>query len=253
MQRCSPTDMLAAERPIPGPGGGPPEDRVESAYRALIAEREPAEVRLLYDLLRSKYCRIQRLAGVGGPPLEPTVDDLLADLLPGQALREAALADNPPELWVDLVRTVGSASFRPGQLSVLAARIRGVPEGTAQDLAAELAHGAAPDRFGLWTRWVWNPQRGTGALRGLVSDPPADVEQLQVELGRIRFALARLGASSSTFAYVDLLLAFELERAMDRFVRGAFRGGGIESLLPAGGDTAAMILRVRGGYLRARR
>src|SRR5436309_7022802 len=32
------------------------------------------------------------------------------------------------------------------------------------DLPSELLHFTAPDRWWLWTRWMWDPRAGTGAL-----------------------------------------------------------------------------------------
>ena len=32
------------------------------------------------------------------------------------------------------------------------------------DLPSELLHFTAPDRWWLWTRWIWDPRAGTGAL-----------------------------------------------------------------------------------------
>lgn len=38
------------------------------------------------------------------------------------------------------------------------------------DLASELLHYALPGRYWLWTRWMWNPQNGSGALRLVTLD-----------------------------------------------------------------------------------
>ncbi len=47
----------------------------------------------------------------------------------------------------------------------------GVAErGEEIDLAGELLHYVFPDRWWLWTRWVWNPRTRTGALRLLITE-----------------------------------------------------------------------------------
>lgn len=38
------------------------------------------------------------------------------------------------------------------------------------DLAGELLHFVHPDRFWLWTRWMWDPEAETGALRLVTMD-----------------------------------------------------------------------------------
>jgi len=42
------------------------------------------------------------------------------------------------------------------------------------DLASELLHFTAPDRYWLWTRWIWDPTTRTGAL-GLVTTEESDL------------------------------------------------------------------------------
>lgn len=38
------------------------------------------------------------------------------------------------------------------------------------DLPGELLHFTFPDQYWLWTRWLWNPDTGTGALRLVTTD-----------------------------------------------------------------------------------
>lgn len=40
-----------------------------------------------------------------------------------------------------------------------------LPSSRSFDLAGELLHFSDPSRYWLWTRWVWEPRSGTGALR----------------------------------------------------------------------------------------
>ncbi len=40
----------------------------------------------------------------------------------------------------------------------------------AADLPGELLHFLEPDRYWLWTRWVWDPEADTGALRLVTTD-----------------------------------------------------------------------------------
>lgn len=43
-------------------------------------------------------------------------------------------------------------------------RLDGVNPNTRTDIASELLHFTFPDRYWLWTRWMWNPRTRTGAL-----------------------------------------------------------------------------------------
>ena len=42
--------------------------------------------------------------------------------------------------------------------------------GPVFDLSAELLHFTAPDRYWLWTRWIWDPDARTGALALVTTD-----------------------------------------------------------------------------------
>lgn len=52
--------------------------------------------------------------------------------------------------------------------------VEGVERGMAVALASECLHFADPGRFWLWTHWIWNPAKGTGAL-ALVTQKEADL------------------------------------------------------------------------------
>ena len=46
--------------------------------------------------------------------------------------------------------------------------------GSGFDLPSELLHFTEPDRYWLWTRWIWDPDTRTGAL-GLVTTDGLDL------------------------------------------------------------------------------
>ena len=46
----------------------------------------------------------------------------------------------------------------------------GAPAGPLFDLPAELLHFTSPDRYWLWTRWIWGPGARTGALALVTTD-----------------------------------------------------------------------------------
>jgi hypothetical protein len=50
--------------------------------------------------------------------------------------------------------------------------IRGIDVKSARDLAAELLHFTFPERWVLWTSWIWDPTSETGAVVFLKEEPP---------------------------------------------------------------------------------
>jgi len=68
------------------------------------------------------------------------------------------------------------ARASPGErLESFAAALDGVESGMAISLGSEILHFTEPRRYWLWTPWLWNPQKRTGALALVLRD--------QVELG----------------------------------------------------------------------
>lgn len=64
--------------------------------------------------------------------------------------------------------------------------VAGVP-GIGFDLPAELLHFTYPDRYWLWTKWMWDPRNGTGALK-LVT-----IEELDLQGGGVGETYMRVG------------------------------------------------------------
>lgn len=71
---------------------------------------------------------------------------------------------------------------------------RGVAESTGFDLGSELLHFSDPDRYWLWTRWMWNPESETGSLPLIV------MEEVDIDGGSISETYQRIGLA---MAFVD--------------------------------------------------
>jgi len=78
-------------------------------------------------------------------------DAILASLGSGGFGRAAA----------DLVGGTGSISER---FDAFAGSLQGY-EDRGSDIAGELLHWSDPDRYWLWTKWMWDPRTETGSLR----------------------------------------------------------------------------------------
>ncbi|GBE25380.1 hypothetical protein BMS3Bbin02_01665 [bacterium BMS3Bbin02] len=104
---------------------------------------------------------------------------LYADMSPGARLEEfAALIDN-----------IG----------------RDLPAGTGHDLGSELLHFTDPDRYWLWTRWMWNPLTKTGAL------PLVVMEEVDLDGGSIAETYRRIGIAMAFLDGVGEAAGFRTE------------------------------------------
>ncbi len=66
-------------------------------------------------------------------------------------------------------------------------RLEGFPPSVRYDLGSELLHYTDPERYWLWTRWVWDPQTRTGAL------PLVTMEEYDLEGATVGDTYLRVG------------------------------------------------------------
>lgn len=121
----------------------------------------------------------------------------------------------------------------------------------AWDFAAELLHFRAPENYPLMTRWVWDPNTVSGALREFVRGNdtmrhiPIDDRPGTFEGARVWFAeqLAALGFYRDVHFIVDLLLA----QAYGDYVRAMASGMGILNAdFGAKNDPAELLVKLLG-------
>lgn len=74
-----------------------------------------------------------------------------------------------------------------GRFQAFHDRLRGLPESLRFDLPSELLHYTDPERYWLWTRWVWDPSTRTGAL------PLVTMEEYDLDGGSAGETYLRVG------------------------------------------------------------
>jgi uncharacterized protein YqcC (DUF446 family) len=126
-------------------------DRKSVALRDLLSgEPSLLDRAALRQVLRWVFATRRRadqiLDSIGPQPLATAIAGLL-------------VADDPVEDRID--RFDGALTGRAA-LTALA--------GSGFDLPAELLHFTSPDRYWLWTRWMWDPDARTGALALVTTD-----------------------------------------------------------------------------------
>jgi hypothetical protein len=76
---------------------------------------------------------------------------------------------SPEELAVGIDDLLHGSDLLPERFDAFQRMLAGLPH-VAADLPGELLHFLDPDRYWLWTRWVWDPVPDTGALRLVLSE-----------------------------------------------------------------------------------
>jgi hypothetical protein len=118
---------------------------------------------------------------------------------------------------VDLVQDMGDTSTTDTRLAAFGRRLGAASqERWVRDLAAELLHNIAPERYPLMTRWVWDAAVNTGVLREIWFAEDVDHVRIEAPDGYATFLtlreelsrfLTQNGFFRDILCYVDLLCA----------------------------------------------
>ncbi len=126
-----------------------------------------AELDAIAGELEIKHQRVRALVGRPrpGPLAESELRALLRSIFSTRRrvgeLLEGVGAQTLAAWIADLLHGAGPVEAR---FQTFYDRLTGVPESVRYDLASELLHYTEPERYWLWTRWVWDPTTRTGAL-----------------------------------------------------------------------------------------
>ncbi len=225
--------------------------KVASAWERWVVPCGSEPINRLETLLERKFAEGQQLGRLPDAEFGARWTVFLDAIVSTRPYRPAIVEATDARRIRSLVEKVRAGGFSARDLPALADELSGAPRDVRIDVAAELLHAAAPDRSGLLTRWVWNPERGTGILAEFVAPGPTRFPEVQARLGEIRLELAALGFPSATFASVDILLALAYSVRLSEATDRSFQGGGMESLLPGTLGLASMVLGVRRWIVRA--
>lgn len=119
----------------------------------------------LHGLLRTVFATRRRagkiLAGIGAAELKTAITQLLYETDPVET-RFQLFVDRMTGFVGDvrMLRPKKSSDSRAKQSAEQAA----LEENVFCDLASELLHYTNPAEYWLWTRWIWDPKAGTGAM-----------------------------------------------------------------------------------------
>lgn len=120
----------------------------------------------------------------------------------------------------------------------------------AVDFSREVLHFVAPQRFPLWTRWIWNPERGTGALTYVLRDGVKPGQDPAEVLGELRQVLDTFGLQTGDFVPTAVFTVYSYVRYLDYTTLLAIDKK-VAGLLPTHLGTTAMVMGLK-DFLRVR-
>jgi hypothetical protein len=198
--------------------------RLRRAFANLVASAEATGgVERYVTALALKASLFEELLGKGhiDQLTETEFLDLAAFITPARRRIGAWLAENSFDALVPrLKRLLDGWSDTAGADDRIARFVATFPTDRAhrwaRDLAAEVLHFTAPDRYPLMTRWVWDAGVGTGVLREIWHADDVDAAVITAPDGYATFAVLRdelegfitgEGVFRDLPFYVDLLMS----------------------------------------------
>lgn len=158
--------------------------------RETLQQIGPAELDAIAEELARKHAGFRALLGASRRTAlaEPELRRLLRSVFAtrrrvGELLARpgaAALAS-----WIEAL--LRGREPLPARFQAFCDRLADAPESVRYDLAAELLHYVEPERYWLWTRWVWDPRTRTGAL------PLVTMEEYDLDAPSLGEAYLRVG------------------------------------------------------------
>lgn len=180
--------------------------RMDRADLAQMTGRLEAKSRWVHDLLEP-----DRLAGLGQEHLYSLLRSFFPSRRRARAIVEVVGVEELKGALGHLVEGPGTLGERVEAFD----RVLFDFEEVTVDLAWEVLHLYQPERWWLWTRWMWNTRTETGALRLVTaddvdlygSDAPATYAKVGAALAVVHDTVRALGLVDDSPFAVDVFLA----------------------------------------------
>jgi hypothetical protein len=180
----------------------------EEFMRETLEKVSRDELLSVAELLDAKGAGFRALLGQPGQPRSLDRGDLRRVLRSIFATRRKAdaILDSvgPDRLGAAIDDLLHGASLVPERFRVFDAVMADHPD-PGFDLPSELLHFTFPDRWWLWTRWMWDPRAGTGSLP-LVTTEEFELDAADRGEGYLRVgeAMAFVNETGKAVGFTDL-------------------------------------------------
>jgi len=115
-----------------------------------------------------------------------------------------------------------------------------------EDMAKEIIHFIEPQKYPLWTRWLWNPKRNSGSITYILKDGVTLKNERDYfnAVSELKEVLSIFGLPSPNYYYTSIFLVYSYVRYVDYATLLAVdrKGGG---LYPSHLSTTAMVLGLK--------
>lgn len=124
--------------------------------------------------------------------------------------------------------------------------LRGMKKEDMEDMAKEIIHLLEPERYPLWTRWIWNKTKNTGSITYILREGInlREEKDFLESVKELRSLLSIFGFDTGNFYSTSIFLVYAYVRYLDYATHLAIdrKGAG---LLPTHLTTTALVLGLK--------
>lgn len=213
---------------------------------ATLGSLSQKEFDLLSGGLRSKSAKLLSIVRDKEELTESDFASFFGSFLSARRHSREIVSGNSRERLNAALKSLRVSSIEPGVSIQRFASLSGATAGVLEDVAMESIHFLNPEKFGLCTRWVFNPESGKGAIAGAIrGEVPSGFAARQMLLQEARRMLDESGYGMQGFYSLDIMCSLSYAGGIMGAKDSTMNSGGMEALFPNSTVLAAMILGIR--------
>lgn len=103
------------------------------------------------------------------------------------------------------------------RVNQFASMVKGGNKKDIEDMAKEIIHYLEPEKYPLWTRWIWNKERNTGSITYVLKDDVALRSNLEFfsAVQELKSVLDVFGLDTSNYYPTSVFLVYAYVRLLD--------------------------------------
>ncbi len=103
------------------------------------------------------------------------------------------------------------------RVSSFLSKISGGEREDIEDMAKEIIHFLEPDKYPLWTRWIWNKKRNSGSINYVLKDEVKinSEEEFWASINELKKVLDIFGLHSDNYYVTSIFLVYSYVRYLD--------------------------------------
>ncbi len=217
----------------------------------ILGEGEEFVQEFYKDLLAKSLLFQEKLAKERLPSLkEEDMLQIMEHMFPTRRKKQKVLEETGLDRLKRAVSDLlyGKAKSWEERVERFVKEIRGIDRKSARDMASELLHFTFPDRYVLWTSWIWDPESESGAVVFLKEEPPKrhmygeTYEEFEQIYKQVQEKLLDFGIKVKGYLFVDIFLAMIYATYVDYMSLSTMHSA--KGFFPPAGSIARRLLGV---------